>query len=536
MQSPFRTKKYTVPKLKEELKRRNLADTGLKADLLERLETFEGYSEKKEEPDALNTPSKKNGTRSNLPEKVPSSTTTKNKTPVSLKHKAKISKVVETISESDDGYESHSEEETVLNKKTKNKTQSKTKKSTVYLSSSESSFDDIQQLKAEYAIVRHRLKWFRSPRNIITYFMRYLGEHIVLWSRTILYYKTSVISASFLILSILAACYFDSPIKNNSLVFVEYIFWHLHWVILGVASSIGLGSGLHTFVLFLAPHICKVAIKAQECKSYHFKTHGTDAFNCLSSNEQNITAWGIYSKVYIECILWGLGTAIGELPPYFMARAAARAGKDDPEVLTIEKIKLKNSKSLTLFERFQLTMLHLVDKLGFFGILLCASIPNPLFDIAGILCGHFGISFLTFFGATFVGKVLIKANIQSFTIILISSEENIKYIISKFQRWPSIQVFVRNILAGVEGKYGNHTEPFSGSSNSSLGFSSTALLKIIVLRAWGIIIASTLIIFFLSMIRALALAQLRKEFQRKEAKILKQRHLSSGKSPRSNRK
>lgn len=31
-----------------------------------------------------------------------------------------------------------------------------------------------------------------------------------------------------------------------------------YWIILGVASSIGLGTGLHTFVLYLGPWIAKV--------------------------------------------------------------------------------------------------------------------------------------------------------------------------------------------------------------------------------------------------------------------------------------
>jgi len=34
---------------------------------------------------------------------------------------------------------------------------------------------------------------------------------------------------------------------------------------LGVASSIGLGTGLHTFVLYLGPHIAKVAMVATAC-------------------------------------------------------------------------------------------------------------------------------------------------------------------------------------------------------------------------------------------------------------------------------
>ena len=35
--------------------------------------------------------------------------------------------------------------------------------------------------------------------------------------------------------------------------------------------------------------------------------------------------------------------------------------------------------------------------------LLLASIPNPLFDLAGITCGHFLVPFWTFFGATLIG-------------------------------------------------------------------------------------------------------------------------------------
>lgn len=40
-----------------------------------------------------------------------------------------------------------------------------------------------------------------------------------------------------------------------------------------------------------------------------------------------------------------------------------------------------------------------------------ASIPNPLFDLAGLTCGHLLIDFKTFFFATVIGKSLIKVNI-----------------------------------------------------------------------------------------------------------------------------
>lgn len=35
----------------------------------------------------------------------------------------------------------------------------------------------------------------------------------------------------------------------------------------------------------------------------------------------DLSAFAIYQAVIIEAFLWGLGTAIGELPPYYVARA-----------------------------------------------------------------------------------------------------------------------------------------------------------------------------------------------------------------------
>ncbi len=57
----------------------------------------------------------------------------------------------------------------------------------------------------------------------------------------------------------------------------QNIFWYLYWVALGIASSIGLGTGLHTFLLFLGPHIAKVTIVAFECGSTDFDVRGENA-------------------------------------------------------------------------------------------------------------------------------------------------------------------------------------------------------------------------------------------------------------------
>jgi len=74
-------------------------------------------------------------------------------------------------------------------------------------------------------------------------------------------------------------------------------------------------------------------------------------------------------------------------------------------------------------ERVKVRMEDMVEKVGFWGILACASIPNPLFDLAGITCGHFLVPFTTFFGATVIGKAIVKAHLQMTFVILTFNED-----------------------------------------------------------------------------------------------------------------
>lgn len=85
------------------------------------------------------------------------------------------------------------------------------------------------------------------------------------------------------------------------------------------------------------------------------------------------------SKVRFEAFLWGVGTALGELPPYFMAKAARLSGydpEDAEEMQEFEELQKKKElgEKLNLFERLKLTMERIVERVGFFGILACASV------------------------------------------------------------------------------------------------------------------------------------------------------------------
>ena len=65
-------------------------------------------------------------------------------------------------------------------------------------------------------------------------------------------------------------------------------------------------------------------------------------------------------------------------------------------------------------------------------------IPNPLFDLAGITCGHFLVPFWTFFGATLIGKAVIKMHIQKVFIILAFNETLIDIVVSNLTKIPAI--------------------------------------------------------------------------------------------------
>ncbi|XP_028940788.1 vacuole membrane protein 1 isoform X2 [Antrostomus carolinensis] len=191
------------------------------------------------------------------------------------------------------------------------------------------------------------------------------------------------------------------------------------------------------------PHIASVTLAAYECNSVNFpEPPYPDQIICPDeeTTEGSISLWAIISKVRLEACMWGAGTAIGELPPYFMARAARLSGAepDDEEYQEFEEMLEHAETAQDFASRAKLAVQNLVQKVGFFGILACASIPNPLFDLAGITCGHFLVPFWTFFGATLIGKAVIKMHIQKLFVIITFSKHIVEQMVSLIGAIPSI--------------------------------------------------------------------------------------------------
>ncbi len=158
-----------------------------------------------------------------------------------------------------------------------------------------------------------------------------------------------------------------------------------YWLILGVASSIGLGTGLHTFVLYLGPYIAKVTLAANECsyfpEMFPSRWEFQDFLPCKipSTETQVVSFWTILYNVQLEAFMWGLGTAIGELPPYFMAKAAAEAGKSNEEIEELRN--LENNSPSGFIDKIKSFLYSHLKRHGFITVLLCASVKIKIIFI-----------------------------------------------------------------------------------------------------------------------------------------------------------
>ena len=128
----------------------------------------------------------------------------------------------------------------------------------------------------------------------------------------------------------------------------QWVVFVLWWVGLGVLSSVGLGSGMHSGLLFLWPHVLRVSLAAERCGHMDFDARANmwassegAVMQCLSPTTKvwggEVPYWELYRKVVAACILWGAGTALGEIPPYALCYSAALAGEHNEVRVTMRE-------------------------------------------------------------------------------------------------------------------------------------------------------------------------------------------------------
>jgi vacuole membrane protein 1 len=222
-------------------------------------------------------------------------------------------------------------------------------------------------------------------------------------------------------------------------------------MLLGIFSSIGLGSGLHSGLLFLFPHWLKVVLAYERCGHLHFDVrtdswlapHAPHCHPTLASPP--VPFLGLFSKAIGAGIIWGAGTAIGEVPPYLFAFAATQSADDkSPESSEVDALPSSRGQGASslgeggggdrrgdrlgkppvatrLADAAGQWLVGFVERWGFLAVLALASWPNALFDFCGLACGRLRMPFWTFFAATLLGKGIFKVSMQCVVLLALFS-------------------------------------------------------------------------------------------------------------------
>jgi len=229
-----------------------------------------------------------------------------------------------------------------------------------------------------------------------------------------------------------------------------------------------------------------------------------NAFICPedNSNPEPVLFSAIFFKVFLPCLLWGAGTAFGEVPPYALSRAARLAGQRNAEFDELHEATSKYD----LFNRMKVWMINFLQKHGFWGVILMSAWPNMAFDLCGICCGHFLMPFSTFISATLIGKALIKVNLQAMFFITLFSKKHLADFVAGVERIipdeydPCVMLASKechNLLNDLllEAKANFHRQIHEVSAEAEI-----SLIK----RLWGFIMFTLIGFFVLSCIEQFA--------------------------------
>lgn len=204
------------------------------------------------------------------------------------------------------------------------------------------------------------------------------------------------------------------------------IYNYLIWFLLGILSSIGFGTGMQTGVLFVFPAIIN-----------EFKN------NTIYYQEINHNIYYSYIQCFPMVLIWGIGTAFGELPPYLIARKINY--KDSKSLEKMYKMIGDNSESLRNSVKSSVEKFKSNKKYSYYTILCLSAWPNAMFDICGISAGLVKLRLEEFLIPTIIGKAFIKAPIQLAFILYsfgyygnnISSKNEISYL---YYLWNTIVI------------------------------------------------------------------------------------------------
>jgi len=282
--------------------------------------------------------------------------------------------------------------------------------------------------EAELKSARDELGFFKTPLTILRLFgmaaLEFLVDNMttLATSKATLFFVYPLVAAWLYTRSFHPNLY-DAPDcagKVPGLLFYPSLvaYESAWWLVLGILSSIGLGTGLHSGIMFLWPFCMSVIVQTEACGSTAFSAtyNHPCSLTCEAKDDGSVTFFNTLLLLWPSVIVWGSGTAMGELPPYFITRAAKRAGA---RATDYEAELAEAAEGTDLISKLKVWTIDFTERHGFMGILLLASWPNAAFDMCGMACGWLEMPFWTFFGATLLGKGFFKVTLQATVCIVV---------------------------------------------------------------------------------------------------------------------
>ena len=381
---------------------------------------------------------------------------------------------------------------------------------------------------------RQRLSLLRTPTAVLALFFATCADGVkAFWRWLVHHRRVGLYPLLCVVAAVTIGRAVDGPHSatlRETTLDVEFLVW---WFGLGVLSSIGLGTGLHSGVLFLFPHILKVCRSAEACGhagfdargNSWFNMNGEDLFDCGGVTgggggvDGSIATESTWLHAWIAslpaAIVWGAGTAAGEIPPYWISYLAAVAGKENEELLELEA---EETKAMNAYQKkvhdWKIFMLDFMKRHGFWGLVAMSAWPNAAFDLCGICCGTFLMPFWHFLGATTIGKALIKAPAQTavFTTLFATSSRSklVKMVSAPFpEKWnvgDFLDAGVADALRKME-KGGKASSGRKGSFSTNSGSQQNAITGVPLSVVWGWFITLVVVYFFGSCVEQTARAK-----------------------------
>jgi len=186
------------------------------------------------------------------------------------------------------------------------------------------------------------------------------------------------------------------------------------------------------------------------------------------------------AKALYPAIIWGIGTALGELPPYATSYAARKAGLEDESYQEF----LNGKSSFELVSRMKSWMVDFLQKYGFFGVFLMSAWPNAMFDLVGLCCGHFLMPFYSFISAVILGKGIVKVTGQIIFFVSVFSEatrESLKSVIGGGFIGMKLHAVIDSVISKFSGEQDTKEETSTNNMNGLVGKAFQYLIMGVIL-------------------------------------------------------